>query len=248
MQRYFLEVAYKGTKYSGFQVQENAATIQSEVERALQIFFKQKINLTGSSRTDAGVHALQNFFHFDTDVAIGNEHIYNINAILPGDIAVKKIYLVTSESHSRFHAISREYKYFIYTAKDPFLEDRAWYYPFKFDVKFLQEAAEILLSCNDFTSFAKRNTQVNNFICQLTVSEWNVENDCLVYHVKGNRFLRGMVRGLVGTMLKVGRGAITIEQFKKIIDEKNCTKADFSTPAHGLFLMRVNYPDTFFGE
>jgi len=246
MGRYFLELAYKGAKYSGFQVQENAATIQSEVEKALAIFFKQKIDLTGSSRTDAGVHALQNYFHFDSPLLITNAHLYNINAILPSDIAVKKVYPVSAEAHARFHAILREYKYYIYTHKDPFLEDRAWYYPYKFDLGLLNQAAEIIRHSKDFTSFAKRNTQVNNFMCALSISEWVIENDCLVYHVQGNRFLRGMVRGLVGTMLKLGRGAISLEQFKAVIEARDCTKADFSTPAQGLFLVRVHYPDNFF--
>src|SRR6478735_11896525 len=128
MQRYFLEVTYKGTRYSGFQVQHNALTIQSEVEKAMTILFRQPFSLTGSSRTDAGVHALQNFFHFDTDISIRHNQLYNLNAILPTDIAVKGIYPVENQAHCRFDAISREYKYFIYKEKDPFLKETAWYY------------------------------------------------------------------------------------------------------------------------
>lgn len=246
MQRYFLELAYKGTKYSGFQVQENANTIQEETEKALEIFFKQKISLTGSSRTDAGVHALQNFFHFDTKLIITNEQLYNINAILPADIVVRSIRPVSADAHCRFTATGRSYRYYIYSSKDPFLQDRAWFYPFVVHMDLLNEAAAIIQTYQDFTSFSKRNTQVNNFQCSITKSQWVIEYDCYVYEVSSNRFLRGMVRGLVGTMLKAGRKIITLDQFKEIVEAKDCTKADFKTPAHGLFLTAVHYPQDIF--
>ncbi len=246
MHRYFLELAYKGTKYSGFQVQDNANTIQEETEKALEIFFKQKISLTGSSRTDAGVHALQNFFHFDTELIIASEQLYNINAILPADISVRSIRSVRSDAHCRFTATGRAYRYYIYSNKDPFLQDRSWFYPFTVDMQILNEAAAIVKTYQDFTSFSKRNTQVNNFKCSITQSQWVIENDCYVYEVRANRFLRGMVRGLVGTMLKAGRKIITLDQFKGIIEAKDCTKADFKTPAHGLFLTAVHYPENIF--
>lgn len=241
MSRYFLEVAYKGTNYNGFQIQQNANTIQAEVEKALQTLFKQNFDLTGSSRTDAGVHAFQNFFHFDTDVVITAKNIYNLNAILPKDIIVKNITKVEDDKHCRFAAESREYKYHIYTSKNPFLEDRAYYFPYKLDVDLLHQAAAILLTYTDYTSFSKKHTQVNNFNCNIFISRWIEENDCLVFNVKSNRFLRGMVRALVATMLKVGRGQITIEQFKNIIESKDCASAFFDTPAHGLFLVKVDY-------
>jgi tRNA pseudouridine38-40 synthase len=241
MSRYFLEVAYKGTNYNGFQIQQNANTIQAEVEKALQTLFKQNFDLTGSSRTDAGVHAFQNFFHFDTDVVITAKNIYNLNAILPKDIIVKNITKVEDDKHCRFAAESREYKYHIYTSKNPFLEDRAYYFPYKLDVDLLHQAAAILLTYTDYTSFSKKHTQVNNFNCNIFISRWIEEDDCLVFNVKSNRFLRGMVRALVATMLKVGRGQITIEQLKNIIESKDCTSAFFDTPAHGLFLVKVDY-------
>ncbi len=241
MSRYFLEVAYKGTNYNGFQIQQNANTIQAEVEKALQTLFKQNFDLTGSSRTDAGVHALQNFFHFDTDIVITQKHIYNLNAIISNDIIVKNITQVADDKHCRFAAESREYKYHIYTSKNPFLEDRAYYFPYKLDVDLLRQAAAILLTYTDFTSFSKKHTQVNNFNCNIFISRWIEENDCLVFNVKSNRFLRGMVRALVATMLKVGRGQMTIEQFKNIIESKDCASAYFDTPAHGLFLVKVDY-------
>ncbi len=244
MPRYFLELSYKGTAYSGFQVQDNAPTIQSEVEKALQTLFRQTFELTGSSRTDAGVHANQNFFHFDAELALTAKHIYNLNALLPQDIAVKGIYQVPETAHSRFDAVAREYKYFIYNRKDPFRNDRAWLFPYPLDIKLLQEGARILMEYSDFTSFSKRNTQVKTFECCIEESEWYKEADTLIYHVKANRFLRGMVRGLVGTMLKLGREQITIDEFKQIIEAKDCSRADFSTPPQGLFLNRVYYNDT----
>jgi len=243
MHRYFLEVAYKGTNYSGFQIQHNANTIQAEVEKALAILFRQQITLTGSSRTDTGVHALENFFHFDTEINIREKNLYNLNAILPHDITVKAFYSVNDSSHCRFDAISREYKYFIYSKKNPFLSDTAYYFPYKLNFEILQQAAHQVKQHTDFTSFSKRNTQVKSFLCNIYHSEWLSEKDCIVYNVIANRFLRGMVRGLVSTMLKVATGAITLEQFNEIIKNKDCTKADFSAPSKGLFLVKVNYKE-----
>lgn len=239
MGRYFIEVAYNGKNYAGFQIQENARTIQSEVERAFEIFFKQKLSLTGSSRTDAGVHALQNFFHVDTGTNIDQKVIYNINAILPADIVIKSIKPVSPEAHCRFDAAFRYYKYYIYQFKNPFINDRAFYFPFSLDFEMLKQSAAIIPGYNDFTSFSKRNTQVKTFNCQIFKSEWIKEDDCWVYHVKANRFLRGMVRGLVGTMLQVGRSKLGLQEFKAVFEAKDCSRADFTVPAHGLFLIEV---------
>lgn len=243
MPRYFLELSYKGTNYSGFQSQKNANSIQAEVEKALEILHHHRFELTGSSRTDAGVHALQNFFHFDYDGEIHPQWQYKLNAILPKDIVLKNLYQVGPEAHSRFDALSREYKYFIYRSKNPFLEDRAYYFPYKLERAMLEEAASILKEYSDFTSFSKRNTQVKTFNCRILESEWIEEGDCLVFHVRADRFLRGMVRALTSTMLKVGRGKTTMEEFRAIIEAKDCTKASFAVPAHGLFLVRVEYPE-----
>jgi len=248
MPRYFLEVSYKGTAYSGFQVQNNANTIQSEVEKAFQILQKQKVSMTGSSRTDAGVHALQNFFHFDYEELINPHFLYKMNAILPADIVVKKLIPVKNEQHSRFDALSREYKYSIYQYKNPFLEDRAFYFPYKLNIEAIQQAAELIKTYTDFTSFSKRRTQVKTFNCEIIKSEWSWEDECLVYYASANRFLRGMVRALVATMLKIGRGKMTIEEFKGIIEQKNSARASFAVPARGLFLLSVNYPPDYFGE
>lgn len=242
MPRYFLEVSYKGSNYSGFQSQKNANSIQAEVEKAFGILHKEKVILTGSSRTDAGVHALQNFFHFDFENPLHPQFVYKLNAILPEDIVLKGVVAVNSDAHCRFDAVSREYKYFIYRQKDPFLRDRAFYYPYKIDMDKLQQAAAILKEYNDFTSFSKRNTQVKSFICQIQQSEWFYENGCLVYNIKANRFLRGMVRALTATMLKVGRGTIDLIEFRRIVAARDCTQASFAVPPHGLFLIAVEYP------
>jgi tRNA pseudouridine38-40 synthase len=242
MPRYFIEVAYKGNNYAGFQVQHNAITIQAEVQKAFAVFYKQNILLTCSSRTDAGVHALQNFFHADIAFNFQQKNMYNLNALLPKDIAIKCIRQVNDDAHCRFDAQSREYKYYVCDKKNPFITDRSYFFPYPIDEEKLNEAATVILNYNDFTSFSKRNTQVKTFICNIIKSKWTKEDDCWVYCIKANRFLRGMVRGLTGTMLQVGRGKITINDFKKIIESGDCTKADFSVPGHGLFLVQVNYP------
>jgi tRNA pseudouridine38-40 synthase len=244
MQRYFLEVAYKGTNYSGFQVQENAPSIQDEIEKAFTILQKKQVVLTGSSRTDTGVHAQQNFFHFDFEEVINPQFLYKINSILPRDIVIKNIYDVLPEAHCRFDAMHRTYHYHIYQSKNPFLEDRAYYFPYTIDFNKLQEAAAILKTYTDFTSFSKRNTQAKTFLCTILESEWKKEDKQFIYCVKANRFLRGMVRGLTGTMLQAGRGKISIDDFKQIIEAKDCKKADFAVPGHGLTLMQVAYPES----
>lgn len=252
MPRYFLEVAYKGTAYSGFQLQANANTIQAEVEKALQVLSKYAISLTGSSRTDAGVHAYQNFFHFDivesvnkwSGITAEEQLVYKLNAILPADIAVQRLWEVSAEAHCRFDAVSRTYNYCIYSQKSPFKNDRAYYFPYKLDIEKMKEAASVIKEYTDFTTFSKRNTQVKTFNCQIIDSEWMELNDQLIYKVTANRFLRGMVRALTATMLQVGRGKMSLEEFRAVIEVKDCTKASFAVPAHGLFLIQVTFPTT----
>ncbi len=244
--RYFLEIKYKGTNYAGFQIQNNASTIQSEVQRVLKIFFKKEFKLTGSSRTDAGVHANQNYFQCDFDEVLPGRILYNLNALLPYDIAIIKIVRVNNEAHARFDALSREYIYNIYSIKNPFAFETAWFYPYTLDFTALQSAAAILMEHKDFTSFAKRNSQVYTHDCTIFKSEWLQSDMSLSYIVKANRFLRGMVRGMVGTMLQVGRGAISLDEFRHVIASKDCTNANFATPPHGLFLNQVLYPSTVF--
>lgn len=253
MPRYFIEVCYKGTRYSGFQVQQNAITIQSEVEKALTIRFRQSFNLTGASRTDAGVHALQNYFHFDTagelfylkDNSIEEKNLqqalYSLNSILKDDIVIKRIFKVADKAHCRFDAISRRYQYYIYCEKNPFYKDTAYFCPYTIDFEKLQQAASIILNTENFTSFSKSNSQAGSFICSIHESKWQKKSDCTVYDVVANRFLRGMVRGLVGTMLRVGTGKISLDDFIQIVKDNNSAKADFSVPAKGLYLVEIQY-------
>ncbi|MEP6713541.1 MAG: tRNA pseudouridine synthase A, partial [Ferruginibacter sp.] len=207
MPRYFIEVSYKGTNYAGFQIQQNANTIQAEVEKALYIYYRSVFNLTGSSRTDAGVHAKQNFFHFDTTIINNTDSliksVYHLNAILPDDIVIKSIFPVTDTAHCRFDAEFRSYSYTIFPLKDPFLRERGYYYPYALNINRLGEAAGLLFNYQDFGSFAKKNHQAHTNHCTIITSEWIRKEGSLIYNVTANRFLRGMVRGLVGTMLRV---------------------------------------------
>jgi len=244
--RYFLEVSYKGTAYSGFQAQKNANTIQTEIEKAFKIILKEDISLTSSSRTDAGVHAYQNYFHFDINRIISSKLLYNLNAVLPGDISVNGLKEVSDNAHCRFDALSREYKYFIYKKKNPFLTEKAFYFPYTLDLHLMQEAAAIIKEYADFTSFSKRNTQVKSFVCDIKESKWIIQDECLIYNVKANRFLRGMVRALTATMLKLGRRKISIVDFRNIIEARDCTLANFAVPPHGLFLTQVSFPTNYF--
>ena len=242
MYRYFLEVQYKGTHFAGFQKQLNATTIQGCIEDALKMVTKQQVELTCSSRTDAGVHAMQNFFHFDFETEFNSHWLYNLNAILPADIVIQNIFLVNDDAHSRFDATYRSYQYHIYQQKNPFIKETAYFYPFTLNMDLLNQAAAVLKSYTNFTSFSKRNTQVKTFNCNIMESEWIKVDQQLVYKVSANRFLRGMVRALVATMLRVGRGQISIEELRKIIEAKDNTLAKFDAPGHGLFLVNVRYP------
>lgn len=244
MGRYFIEVAYKGTRYSGFQIQENSVTIQSEVEKALHTLHRSPFSLTGSSRTDAGVHSLQNFFHFDFAGDVHPQAIYKLNAILPGDIVVKAIHTVPDSAHARFDAIRRNYVYKIHRFKNPFLENASLYYPYQMDITNLQKGAAILATKTNFFAFSKTNTQIKNFNCTIYRSEWVEDGDNLLYHIEGNRFLRGMVRLVTATLLKLARGKITFQQFENLFEGES--KTVYSVPAHGLYLSSVVYPQNYF--
>ncbi|MEI6948850.1 tRNA pseudouridine(38-40) synthase TruA [Paraflavisolibacter sp. H34] len=244
MPRFFLEVAYKGTKYCGFQVQENAQTIQSEVEKAFATLHRRPVSLTGSSRTDAGVHALQNYFHFDDDQPISPHFTYKMNAILPRDIVAVRLLQMPPESHSRFEATSREYEYRIYREKNPFLQGISLFYPYALDLESMQQAAALVQEQTYFFAFSKTNTQVKNFYCTIHKSQWFWRGEELVYNVEGNRFLRGMVRLLTATMLKVGRGKLTLDQFAAYFSTGE--KCGHSIAADGLFLKSVRYPAHYF--
>lgn len=248
MARYFIELGYEGTTFCGFQIQDGQETVQSVVAAALQTVLKESIVLTGSSRTDAGVHARQNFFHFDTDLAVTGKHIYSMNAILPPTVVVHNIFAVAQEAHARFDALSRTYTYTVTTKKDPFLIDKAWHFPFPVSLETLQAMALELPNYQDFEAFSKKNAGNKTNICAIEMSEWQtISPTVFTYTVKSNRFLRGMVRGLVGTMLRLARQSASkgeaVEAFKAVILSKDPSLCDFSTPAKGLVLEKVAYPN-----
>jgi len=243
MARYFIEISYDGALFGGFQIQSNCETIQGEVEKVFETFFRTAIPLTGASRTDAGVHAMQNFFHFDTDLLVEGRQLYNFNAMLASSIVIKNIYSVPHEAHARFDATSRSYIYKLHTQKNPFLEGRSWYYPFPLDMELMQMATQSLLTYTNFESFSKKKTQVNTFECSISKAFWEETADGFTFNIVSNRFLRGMIRGLVGTLLQVGRGQISLERWHEIVLSNNEQLADFSTPAHGLYLSTIHYPN-----
>lgn len=244
MARYFIELAYKGTRYSGFQTQENANTIQAEVEKAFHTLYRSPVQLTGSSRTDSGVHAYQNFFHFDFQETVHPQSVYKLNSILPRDIAVRNIYPMPPEAHSRFDATSRDYVYNIHRFKNPFLNETSLYYPYKLNMEALQEGASFLTTQQNFFAFAKTNSQVKTFDCIVKKSEWVQEGEMMTYAIEANRFLRGMVRLITATLLKLGREKTSMEDFKKLFQAND--KSGLAVPAHGLHLIRVNYPESYF--
>ena len=241
---YKLLIQYDGTDFHGWQVQDNARTIQGELERVIGVIEDAEVKVIGSGRTDAGVHALQNYFHFDFVSPVNERFVYKMNAILPPDITVRNIHQVPDTAHSRFDAIAREYAYHIYWRKDPFLRDLAFYYPYKMEEELLHQAAAILLRQTNFFAFTKTNTQASNFKCTIEKSGWKKEGEQLVFNIKANRFLRGMVRLLTASMLQVARNRITLQQFENLFMEEE--KCGFSVPPQGLYLTSVSYPENYF--
>lgn len=242
--RYFIKIQYYGPAFHGSQIQGEQETVQLQINRAISILLKQEIQSFGASRTDSQVHANASFFHFDTSEQLSAHFAYKMNALLPPEIAVVDLYItLQSDANARFDAVSRSYTYHIYTQKNPFLNQRAWFYPFKIDRDLLNTTAEILKEYTDFESFSKRNNQSFTYLCSIYESKWEFEENKFSYSVKANRFLRGMVRALVATQLQVARGKMSIADFRKAIEAKDCTQVDFSAPGYGLFLMDIEYPD-----
>jgi tRNA pseudouridine38-40 synthase len=244
MTRYFLELMYDGTAFHGSQLQGDIPTVQLALNTALSTLLREQVTSFGASRTDEGVHALCNYYHFDIEKALHPQFQYKVNALLPKTVAVKRIFRCIGEPiNARFDAISRSYRYRIYKKKNPFYYQRGLYYPFRIDRNLLQETAAVVKEYTNFEAFSKRNTQTHTFLCTILESHWEEHEDQLHYVVKANRFLRGMVRGLVGTQLQVARGKLTIQEFREIIEAKDCTKADFSVTGHGLYLEEIMYPE-----
>jgi tRNA pseudouridine38-40 synthase len=241
--RYFLEVNYKGTKFHGWQKQPNAPSIQEELEKAVGVLLREPVEIIGSSRTDTGVHAEQQFAHFDRFAELPEPHrfLHGVNSILPRDIAVKQLIPVREEVHSRFAATHRCYEYRILRQKDPFQTELAYMFRPELAVETMNKAAQLLLQYDDFECFSKIHTDVKTFICRIQYAYWEETSLGLNFHIKANRFLRGMVRAIVGTLLEVGRGRMSVARFEEIIQSKNRKNAAAQAPAEGLFLTEVGY-------
>lgn len=244
MPRYFLDISYNGINYHGWQIQPNAVTVQEVLEKGLFHILKKRTEVVGSGRTDTGVHARQQPAHFDAELTLDLGDLkHKLNGILPRDIAINNIREVKSDAHTRFNATERVYQYYIHQQKTPFLENLSYQYTFNLDVDLMNKAAQKLIGEHDFESFSKVKTEVNNFICTITRAHWFYVNDQLIFEVRANRFLRGMVRALVGTLLEVGRGKLTVEEFVNIIGSSDRAKAGRAVPPYGLFLTEVHYPE-----
>lgn len=242
--RYFLEIAYNGKNYSGWQIQPNAPSIQETLTNALSTILREELNIVGAGRTDAGVHASQLFVHFDVDEELDEELVQKLNSFLPDDIVVKNLFLVSDEAHARFDAVSRSYEYRILLGRDPFTLDTTWqlYYQ-QLDVDMMNKATAELFNYTNFKSFSKSKTDVKTYNCKVIRAKWILDNNLLTFHISADRFLRNMVRAIVGTLIEVGLGKKTVEDFRKIIESEDRSKAGFSVPPQGLFLVKVAYPE-----
>jgi len=248
-QRYFIELAYNGTNYHGWQIQPNAITVQELLDKALSTLLRMPVETTGAGRTDTGVHAKQLYAHLDVtednpdrveDEVIIKER--GLNALLPYDIAVKRIIAVHADAHARFDATQRSYEYHIHFEKDPFLQNLSWQVRDVPDVELMNQAAKIIMEYTDFSAFSKSNTQTFTNNCKITRAEWVMKDGKLTFHISADRFLRNMVRAIVGTLMEVGKGNIQPEEVRNIIESKNRSNAGTSVPACGLYLTEVKYP------
>lgn len=245
--RYFIKLAYKGTHYHGWQSQPNASSVQETLGKAVSVVLNSDISLMGAGRTDTGVHAKEMFAHFDFQTPFNTKNIvHKLNSYLPKDIVVYAIIPVATEAHARFDANKRTYEYHINSFKDAFLQDVSWYFHQSLDVDLMNKAAKLLFNYTDFQCFSKVNTDVNTFDCTIFEAHWtrgitDQGSEQLVFTISANRFLRNMVRAIVGTLVNVGLHKISLDDFETIIRSKNREKAGFSVPAHGLFLTKIEY-------
>lgn len=251
MQRYFLHLAYAGTHYNGWQIQANAPSVQETINKALQTIFRKPFNVVGCGRTDTGVHARQFYAHMDLEEKLSadekNQAVIKLNAILPKDIVIFDLLPVTPEAHARFDAISRTYTYHINTYKNPFEDEFTFHYLLgKVNIELMNEGANLLLNYTDFTSFSKLHTQVKTNNCKIYAAFWKEENNKLLFTISADRYLRNMVRAIVGTLIDVGRGKTSRKEFIDIIESKNRSNAGYSVPAKGLFLEEIRYPESIF--
>lgn len=248
MHRYFIYLAYDGEKYVGWQVQPNGMSVQETLNKALSLLLRQEIGVVGAGRTDSGVHAKLMVAHFDFTNPIDEKRLVDkLNKVLPHDIAVYRIVEVKEDAHCRFDATSRTYEYIITTRKDPFNRKYAYQPYYAIDLDKMNEACKILFEYTDFTSFSKLHTDAKTNNCTIYKAEWSVVDEhTYLFTIKANRFLRNMVRAIVGTLLEVGRGKMTLDQFRGVIEQKDRCVAGTSVPGHALFLVDVTYPDSSF--
>lgn len=245
--RYFVEFSYDGKAYHGWQRQPNAMSVQQTMEMAMTTQLRVPVHLVGAGRTDAGVHARQMYAHFDMDSPMDTEEqLQRLNAFLPGDIAIKNIFPVNEKAHARFDALERTYEYWVVQRKDPFCRDWAHYVHLPLDIEAMNKAASLLLDHTNFECFSKSNTDVKTYICHLKAAHWKQDQGKLVFTITADRFLRNMVRAVVGTLLDVGLGKDTIENVNSIIKSKDRGEAGVSVPAKGLYLTNITYPKTLF--
>lgn len=242
--RYFFNISYKGTAYHGWQAQPNALTVQEVINQALAKLYGQGVETLGSGRTDTGVHAKMQVFHADLPEKYTELELrHKLNGVLPNDIVANSVYPVVPEAHARFSAVSRGYEYHITFKKSPFGENENYFLPKIPDATVIQKGCQLLLGEHDFTSFSKVKTDVNNFRCTILQAEWHQNTDSAVFDVTANRFLRGMIRALVGTLLDLGFGKISMAEFSAIIAAQNRALAGQSVPPQGLYLCKVRYPE-----
>ena len=242
--RYFIELSYNGSAYHGWQIQPTAISVQEVLEKGLSTLLKHPISVMGAGRTDTGVHASQMFAHFDFDSDFGDiDLVYKLNSFLPKDIAIQNIFKVKADAHTRFHALSRTYLYRISLKKNVFTTDSVYFVKQPLDVEKMNAASKILFDYKDFQCFSKSNTDVKTYYCNIMKAEWTLDNDELCFTIKADRFLRNMVRAIVGTMINIGLGKIDVEDLHTIIKSKNRSEAGFSVPAHALYLTKIEYPD-----
>lgn len=247
--RYFIQLSFLGTNYHGWQFQPNAISIQQVVEQKIKLILNEDVELTGAGRTDAGVHASFFIAHFDSSSELLNDTshlIYKINSILPHDIAIQSIVQVVSEAHARFDAQFRTYTYYISKAKDPFRFQTSWQFFLPLNVHLMNEASSLLLQTDDFTSFSRLHSDNKTNICKVTLAQWIETPDSFIFTIVADRFLRNMVRAIVGTLVDVGLNKISLMDFDRIIRQKNRGAAGKSAPAQGLFLSKITYPTRLF--
>lgn len=244
--RYFVRLSYCGKNFHGWQIQPNAISVQEELNRVLSTIQEEEVSTVGAGRTDAGVHAREMWAHFDIEKPLVENILHRVNSFIGPDIAVLQFIRVDDEAHARFDAVERSYEYHINLTKNPFLKDGSWYFPWPLDVTKMEKALPLLFEYEDFSCFSKSNTQTMTNLCTITAARFEVQGELLIFHITANRFLRNMVRAIVGTLVQIGQGKIAAEKMEEIIRTKDRRLAGKSAPAQGLYLTRVIYPKDFF--